>query len=59
MTCSREGRSGRGRSAKTVLADDGTQHIGVPRDHAGAFEPVLIPKHECRFNDKIEIMRAR
>ena len=33
-----------GRSAKTVLTDDGPLRIEVPRDRAGSFEPVLM---EC------------
>lgn len=51
-----------GRSAKTVLTDDGPLRIEVPRDRAGSFEPVLIPKHERRFtgfDDKIVAMYAR
>src|SRR5439155_13557382 len=45
-----------GTSAKTVLTDDGTVDLEIPRDRAGTFEPVLIPKHERRFtgfDDKI------
>jgi transposase-like protein len=51
-----------GRSAKTVLTDDGPLRIEVPRDRAGSFEPVLIPKHERRFtgfDDKVVAMYAR
>ena len=51
-----------GRSAKTLLTDDGPLRIDVPRDRAGSFEPVLIPKHERRFtgfDDKIVAMYAR
>jgi transposase-like protein len=51
-----------GVSGKTVLTDDGTLRIEVPRDRAGSFEPVLIPKHERRFtgfDDKIVAMYAR
>jgi putative transposase len=49
-------------SGKTVLTDDGPLRIEVPRDRAGSFEPVLIPKHERRFtgfDDKIVAMYAR
>jgi transposase-like protein len=49
-------------SGKTVLTDDGPLKIDVPRDRAGSFEPVLIPKHERRFtgfDDKIVAMYAR
>ena len=51
-----------GVSGKTVLTDDGPLRIHVPRDRAGSFEPVLIPKHERRFtgfDDKIVAMYAR
>ena len=51
-----------GVSGKTVLTDDGPLRIEVPRDRAGSFEPVLIPKHERRFtgfDDKIVAMYAR
>ena len=51
-----------GVSGKTVLTDDGPLRIDVPRDRAGSFEPVLIPKHERRFtgfDDKIVAMYAR
>jgi transposase-like protein len=51
-----------GKSAKTVLTDDGPLRIEVPRDRDGSFEPLLIPKHERRFtgfDDKIIAMYAR
>ena len=51
-----------GVSGKTVLTDEGPLRIDVPRDRAGSFEPVLIPKHERRFtgfDDKIVAMYAR
>lgn len=32
-----------GRSAETVLTEDGPLRIEVPRDRAGSFEPILIP----------------
>ena len=51
-----------GTSAKTVLTEDGPLRIEVPRDRAGSFEPILIPKHERRFtgfDDKIVAMYAR
>ncbi|WP_386337224.1 IS256 family transposase [Xanthomonas citri pv. citri] len=51
-----------GRSAKTVLTEDGPLRIQVPRDRQGSFEPILIPKHERRFtgfDDKIIAMYAR
>ena len=51
-----------GRSAKTVLTEDGPLRIEVPRDRQGSFEPILISKHERRFtgfDDKIIAMYAR
>jgi transposase-like protein len=51
-----------GTTPKTVLMDDGTVDLDVPRDRAGTFEPVLIPKHERRFtgfDDKILALYAR
>src|SRR5450631_1681710 len=51
-----------GASGKTVLTDKGAVRIEVPRDRAGSFEPILIPKHERRFtgfDDKIIAMYAR
>src|SRR5204862_2643316 len=51
-----------GTGSKTVLTDDGPLPIEVPRDRAGTFEPVLIPKHERRvtgFDDKILALYAR
>jgi putative transposase len=51
-----------GKSAKTVLTDDGPLRIEVPRDRDGSFEPLLIPKHERRFtgfDDKIIALYAR
>ena len=51
-----------GTSAKTVLTDDGAVALEVPRDRAGTFEPVLIPKHKRRFtgfDDKILALYAR
>jgi transposase-like protein len=51
-----------GASGKTVLTDQGPVRIDVPRDRAGSFEPILIPKHERRFtgfDDKIIAMYAR
>ena len=51
-----------GASSKTVLTDHGAVRIEVPRDRAGSFQPILIPKHERRFtgfDDKIIAMYAR
>ena len=51
-----------GKTAKTVLTQDGPLRIDVPRDRDSTFEPLLIPKHERRFtgfDDKIIAMYAR
>ena len=51
-----------GSSSKTVLTQDGPLRLDIPRDRAGAFEPLLIGKHERRFtgfDDKIIAMYAR
>src|SRR6185295_17651282 len=51
-----------GTSEKTVLTDEGSLTIAVPRDREGTFEPRLIPKHERRFtgfDDKILALYAR
>ena len=51
-----------GKSAKTLLTDDGPLRIEVPRDREAAFEPRLIGKHERHFtgfDDKIIAMYAR
>jgi putative transposase len=51
-----------GTSAKTLLTDDGTLALDVPRDRAGTFEPLLVGKHERRFtgfDDKIVALYAR
>lgn len=45
-----------GSTGITVLTDNGPVRIEVPRDRAGSFEPLRIPKHERRFtgfDDKI------
>uniref|UniRef100_A0A375HAD8 Mutator family transposase n=1 Tax=Cupriavidus taiwanensis TaxID=164546 RepID=A0A375HAD8_9BURK len=51
-----------GKSAKTVLTEDGPLRVDIPRDRDGSFDPILIPKHERRFtgfDDKIVAMYAR
>jgi transposase-like protein len=51
-----------GKSPKTVLTEDGPVAIDVPRDRAGTFEPVLVPKHVRRlsgFDDKVLALYAR
>jgi putative transposase len=51
-----------GSTAKTVLTGDGQVQIATPRDRAGSFEPLLLPKHARRFtafDDKIVALYAR
>ena len=51
-----------GKSAKTLLTDDGPLRIEVPRDRHGRFEPKLVGKHERHFtgfDDKIIALYAR
>ena len=51
-----------GTSPKTVLTDNGPVELAVPRDRAGTFEPVLVPKHARRlpgFDDKVLALYAR
>lgn len=51
-----------GKTPKTVLTDEGTVCVEVPRDRAGTFEPQIIPKHERRFagfDDRIIALYAR
>jgi putative transposase len=38
-----------GYSAKTVRTEIGDVRIQVPRDRAGVFEPVMVPKHTRRL----------
>jgi len=51
-----------GTSEKTVLTDEGSLDLDVPRDREGTFEPQIIPKHARRFtgfDDKILALYAR
>jgi transposase-like protein len=55
------GDSRNGYTEKTVLLENQSTTIEVPRDRNGTFEPVIIPKHEKRvplFNDQIISMYA-
>ena len=38
-----------GTTPKTVLTDDGALPLAIPRDRAGTFEPVLVPKNARRL----------
>src|SRR5579863_651678 len=65
----RGARTGRSRDnhrngsyAKTVLTEDGTVELEVPRDRNGSFEPQIVAKGERRldgFDDKIISLYAR
>lgn len=51
-----------GSSRKVVLCQDGKMEIAVPRDREGSFEPLMLPKHEKRFDgfdERIVGMYAR
>ena len=51
-----------GSTAKTVLTGSGPMRIATPRDRAGSFEPLLVPKHARRFtgfDDKVTALYAR
>jgi transposase-like protein len=51
-----------GFTSKTVLTGDGRLRIETPRDRAGSFEPLLLPKHARRFtafDDSIVALYAR
>jgi putative transposase len=51
-----------GHSVKTLLTDDGALPVAIPRDRAGTFEPLLIPKHERRlprFDQNVISLYAR
>jgi transposase-like protein len=50
------GNNRNGHTEKTVLLENQSTTIDVPRDRNGTFEPVIVPKHEKRvplFNDQI------
>jgi putative transposase len=56
------GNSRNGHSAKTVLTDDGSLDLSIPRDRSGTFEPKLIPRGVTRldgFDSKIISLYAR
>ena len=51
-----------GFTSKAVLTGDGKLRIATPRDRAGSFEPLLLPKHARRFtafDDSIVALYAR
>lgn len=51
-----------GYSSKTLITEDGSFEVDIPRDRAGAFEPRLVKKHQTRFtsmDDKIHCLYAK
>jgi transposase-like protein len=44
------GNSRNGTRSKTILTEVGPIRIDVPRDRAGTFEPVIVPKRRRRLN---------
>jgi len=42
-----------GTTPKTVLTEDGAIPLAIPRDRAGTFEPVLVPKNARRLPSPI------
>ena len=51
-----------GYSSKTLITEDGSFEIDIPRDRAGEFEPRLVKKHQTRFasmDDKILCLYAK
>ncbi|MEO1134290.1 MAG: transposase, partial [Cyanobacteria bacterium J06639_1] len=51
-----------GFSKKTVQSEQGEMELSIPRDRAGDFEPILVPKHQRRLvglDEKILAMYAR
>jgi len=50
------GNSRNGHTEKTVLLENQSTTVEVPRDRNSTFEPIIVPKHEKRlplFNDQI------
>lgn len=51
-----------GHSKKTIQTQQGEMEIDIPRDRAGTFDPVLVPKHERRLaglDEKVLALYAR
>jgi transposase-like protein len=51
-----------GTSSKSVLTQDGTMELSIPRDRLGTFEPQLVPKGERRLkrmDEQIVALYAR
>ncbi len=55
------GNARNGTSAKTVQTDQGPLDLAIPRDRAGTFEPLVIPKRQRRlegFDEKVLALYA-
>src|SRR5487761_1695145 len=50
------GNSRNGSAGKTVQTGIGPVHFSVPRDRAGSFEPVLVPKRAGRISGGLDDM---
>ncbi|MGD9486672.1 MAG: IS256 family transposase [Calditrichaceae bacterium] len=51
-----------GKSRKTIITDNDSLEIEIPRDRMGEFEPQFVKKHQCRinkFNDMIISLYSR
>ncbi len=51
-----------GYSSKTLITEDGSFEVDIPRDRAGDFEPQLVKKHQTRFtsmDEKIQCLYAK
>ena len=51
-----------GYSSKTLVPDDGSFEVDVPRDRESSFEPQLVRKHQTRLtgmDDKIHCLYAK
>jgi putative transposase len=56
------GNNRNGYSSKTVLTEEGSLELSIPRDRNGSFEPQIVPKGETRldgFDDRIISLYAR
>ena len=51
-----------GYSSKTLISEDGSFEVEVPRDREGSFEPQIVKKHQTRLtgmDDKIHCLYAK
>ncbi len=57
-TSSGSGNVRNGTSAKTVQTDQGPLDLAIPRDRAGTFEPLVVPKRQRRLEGFDETVLA-